>query len=179
MTRYKQDDITLLLPSMHIMTQVVLDAMVELKFKPVLFDGMRTAAESARNAAKGTGIKQSIHEYGAACDIICDDHGWQCRAKRCKFYTALPRLYRAHGFVAGADFPMVDEPHGQGVTVAKQNAMRALGTASSSVAARDKMVRDHFGDRYVEAVKAFQLANGLVADGVLGPKTLAVLQPAK
>jgi hypothetical protein len=153
MTRYKQDDIKLLLPSMQLQVQAVLDRMTKLGFKPVLFDGMRTAEEAARNAAKGTGIKNSIHMYGAACDIICDDHGWQCRAKRCKFYTALVRTYKELGFVAGADFPSVDQPHGQGVTLAHQNAMRALGTASSSVAARDKMVREHFGEKLVQPSK--------------------------
>jgi D-alanyl-D-alanine carboxypeptidase-like protein len=154
MTTYKQDDISLLLPSMQLQVQVLMDKVRSFGYQPVLFDGLRTAEEADRNAAKGTGIKNSIHEYGAAADIICDQHGWQCKAKKCKFYTVLGREAVELGFVWGGNFPSkVDQPHVQGITVAKQNAMRALGTGHESDAARDKMVREHFGEKLVQPTK--------------------------
>jgi hypothetical protein len=142
MSKYREDDIKLLLPSMQAKVGKLIARMVELKYQPILFDGYRTATESARNAAKGTGIKQSMHEYGCAADVICDEHGWNCRQKKCKFYTVLGREANALGLYWGGDFSSVDQPHVQGIPAIPriQNVMRALGTAPESLAARDAMV---------------------------------------
>src|SRR4051812_1339169 len=102
MSRYKQDDIALLLPSFQPEVQFILDDMKRQGFKPVLFDGFRTPAEALRNAAKGTGKANSPHLYGVAADVICDDHGWACADKRCKFYVKLVATVRARGLVTGA-----------------------------------------------------------------------------
>lgn len=147
MSRYKSDDIELLLPSFREAVRSVMSDMVALGFQPVLFDGMRTHAEALHNAAKGTGIKDSMHEYGVAADVICDVHGWQCRAKGCKFYTKLGASAEARKLLWGGRFTNVDQPHMQGVSIAQQKLIRALGKDTSTVTARDaevvKFLRRH------------------------------------
>lgn len=144
MGRYRSDDIELLLPTFREKVRELMLRMGELGFEPVLFDGLRTQAEAAKNAAKGVGIADSVHCYGAAADLICNTHGWDCVKAKCKFYTALGREAEALGFVWGGRFTRVDLPHVQGITVAQQRRMRALGTDVVSGLARDNMVRAHF-----------------------------------
>jgi len=173
MSKYPEDKIELLPPTMQLHVQRVLDGLKALGFKPVLFDGMRTKAEALKNAAKGTGRPDSIHMYGPAADIICDEHGWQCRAKRCKFYQTLRKLASAEGFVCGGDFHSVDEPHIQAVMVFRQQAFRELPESE-----RDDAIRDFFELRALAKLIAagdmtklprFQHLYGTKADGVYGP----------
>ncbi len=184
MTKYREDDITQLLPTNQRHVQFVLDAMRADKYQPVLFDGYRTAEEALKNAAKGTGIVKSMHSYRSAADIICEKHGWSCRANKCKFYQHLKKHALSVGFVCGADFSSVDEPHIQCVFVADQNAVRE---------ARDDEEREILAQRFFalrqaalhlkagatpETITAFQRAAGLIADGISGPRTAAALKRA-
>jgi hypothetical protein len=118
--------------------------MVAAGYKPVLFDGLRTQAEAIRNATKGTGIKDSIHCYGAAADLICEDHGWACRAAKCKFFTVLGREAEKLKMVWGGRFTKVDQPHVQGISIGQQAKMRKLGIGPESEAARDELVKAFF-----------------------------------
>jgi hypothetical protein len=197
MTKYKEDDINLLLPSFRPKVQAVYDGMQAAGYRPCLRDTVRTQAEADANAEKGTGSSRSMHMYGCAADIICDEHGWSCAAVKCKFYTKLGALVEAQGLFWGGRFQSVDQPHMQGVapTPKAQNAMRALGTADRTAGARDALVRRELGldampdtaellraEMYakldLELVKQFQREHKLTADGKLGPKTLAALSAA-
>ncbi|MEY4507975.1 MAG: D-alanyl-D-alanine carboxypeptidase [Pseudomonadota bacterium] len=146
MSRFRSDEITLLLPSFQPYVQAVLDDMTAQGFKPILFDGLRTPAEALRNAKRGTGKVQSPHLYGLAADVICDDHGWSCREKKCKFYAKLVAAVRSRGLITGADFhnaqgkPMVDEPHFQGLPPAQERKVRELGMSDESIPERDAIV---------------------------------------
>jgi hypothetical protein len=142
---YKADDIRLLLPAMQVKVQALLDAVVKAGFTPVLFDTWRAPGQAKKNAAKGTGITDSMHCYGAAADVICAVHGWDCHKSGCSFYETFVSEARKLGFVCGVDFPNVDTDHVQGIKVRDQNAMRALGREPSSVAARDALIRKFFG----------------------------------
>lgn len=179
MSRYKSDDITLLPSAMQSRVQTLMDRMTAQGFKPVLFDGMRTSAEAAKNAAKGTGIKHSMHELGLASDVICDEHGWTCAQHGCKFYTKLGAEAKALELVWGGYFPSVDQPHVQAVLVADQDEARATKPED-----RNALIEAFFAKRIearkilagaasADEIKAFQTAAGLVADGSAGPKTLA------
>jgi hypothetical protein len=169
----KEDDIKLLPPTMQLKVQAVLDGMVALGYEPVLFDGIRTKAEAARNAVVGKGIVDSIHCYGAAADIICRKHLWQCKPKGCKFYVALGKLAKGMGFVWGGDFHSVDQPHIQAVMVFMQDQFRALEPDL-----RDAQIQKFFllrelakliagGD--LSSLPEFQKLYGTQADGVYGP----------
>lgn len=143
-TRYRSDDINLLLPTFRQKVENLIQTMQAAGFKPILWDGLRTPEEAARNAARGRGIENSMHLYGAAADIICDDHGWDCAKHGCRFFKRLGLAAEKAGFVWGGRFTRVDEPHVQGVTVRKQNEMRTHGTSAETAQARDALVRKHF-----------------------------------
>ena len=133
--RYREDSLDGLLPGFRPVVERILGRMSALGFDCVVFDALRTPEEALQNAAKGTGIVNSIHCYGAAVDIICNRHGWSCKAKRCKFYLALQRCAEAEGCVSGAHFKSVDLPHVQAVPVGTwQNRVRACGLGNVEAA---------------------------------------------
>lgn len=188
MSRYKEDKIELLLPTMQVRVQQLIDNMNALGYEPVLFDGLRTAEEAEANAKKGTGVVESMHLFGVAADLICELHGWSCRAQKCKFYQNLKREAVKLGFVSGSDFGSVDEPHVQACFIADQAAMRALGAKDASAKKRDQKVAAFFALRDAalalsseatkESVTVFQSAASLTPDGKLGPQTQAALKRA-
>lgn len=137
MSRYRADDVGLLLPCLQPVIRSLLKTLEALGYKPVPFDTLRSTEEALRNAKRGSGIVDSVHRHGAACDIICDRHGWSCAANECDFYAVLGREARAHGLVWGGDWRKKDLPHVQAVAVADQNALRAL----SSWEEKDDFVR--------------------------------------
>ena len=139
MAKYKADDLNPLLPSFRKVVEKLLARMKELGYDPIPFDTLRTTAEAERNAAKGVGISNSIHLYGAAVDIICGKHGWSCTTKKCDFFRAMRREGLVMGLYRG---PEADWPHLQGCPATKkaQDAIRALGAGDESAAARDALV---------------------------------------
>lgn len=141
MSRYKADDINLLLPSFIPYVAEVLARLKAAGFSPVLFDTLRTPVEALRNAQKGTGSLNSIHMYGAAADVICGEHGWSCAQAKCKFFERVGVEVEALGLVWGGRFSRADKPHFQCVPLKHQAAFRALGHDERHAAARDKAIR--------------------------------------
>jgi hypothetical protein len=125
-SKYRADDVDLLLPSFRQAVRDLLQALTERGFKPIPRDTLRTAEEALRNAKKGVGIVDSIHCHGAAVDVICDEHGWDCAANGCEFYAALGEIAEAMGLVWGGRWKRRDLPHVQAIEVRDQNALRAL-----------------------------------------------------
>ncbi len=120
--RYQADDPALLLPSFQPVVERIFARMQDLGFQPIIFDTLRTQAEADRNAAKGTGSKTSLHLFGAAVDMICNRHGWACKAKDCRFYDTLRKLYLKECYIG----PAGDMPHGQALPVGQQVNFRRL-----------------------------------------------------
>lgn len=148
MAKYRADDLNLLLPSFREATVRVIERLRAQGFDPIPFDTLRTPEEALRNAKRGSGILDSIHLYGCACDVICGVHGWSCKASKCKFYTKLGAAVEAEGLVWGGRFPSrVDLPHFQGIAVREQKAMRDLGRGEESAAARDKLTAKSIAGR--------------------------------
>lgn len=140
--RYRTDDPDLLLPSFRPVAERIFARLQELGFRPVVFDTLRTTEEALADAKKGTGVVDSMHLYGAACDIICNLHGWSCKAKGCKFFTALRRLALAECCIG----PEGDMPHFQAVPVGRwQQAIRHEGVGN--VDALDAVVRKYQATR--------------------------------
>ena len=136
MTRYRADDLTLLLPSFERKARAVLAEMVARGYDPVPFDTLRTPAEAAKLFARGVGSANSMHCWGVACDVICGAHGWDCAAHRCKFFQALGEVVEGLGLVWGGRWASRrDLVHFQGCTVADQAAVRAI---------KDPVARDAF-----------------------------------
>lgn len=138
---YKQDDISLLLPTFRASVEGVIRRVRSAGHNPCLFDTLRTVEEAKRNAARGKGIVRSMHLYGAAADVICNIHGWDCAKNKCEFYRVLADAVAAEKLVHGKYFTRVDEPHMQGIRVAHQDEMRLLGVEPESAFARDVLVQ--------------------------------------
>lgn len=156
---FKEDSIDLLIPEFAQRVQTVLDRMKERGFKPSLHDTLRTVDQAAANAARGTGISLSMHLYGCAADIICDEHGWDCDSSKHRdlhhgFYEALGEEIRATGSVWGGDWngngkvdpSDTDRDHMQGVSIGQQARMRAYGYGKGyqSTRARRMLVLDFY-----------------------------------
>lgn len=140
MTRYKADDIELLVPSFRPVVRRLLDALTARGFSPVPRDTLRTPAEALANAQKGVGIANSMHCYGVAVDVICGAHGWSCRERGCPFFTALGEEAEKLGLTWGGRWRRRDFPHVQAIPVADQGRIRKLG-AQGQAAVLDAFVR--------------------------------------
>jgi hypothetical protein len=88
----------------------------------------RVEDPEVRNAAKGTGIVDSVHCHGAAVDIICAAHGWECARHGCDFYNILGREAHGRGLVWGGSWRRRDLPHVQAIAVFEQKQLRELKT---------------------------------------------------
>lgn len=143
MSRFKEDDPALLLPSFQPIVAAVRAEMTALGYQCVLFDSRRSPKEAAKNAARGVGRPDSIHCYDGAADCICGVHGWSCHEHGCAFFEDYGAIVERHGMVWGGNFDqdrskpdrVDDRPHMQCVTVAQQPVFRAL---------RDREARDRF-----------------------------------
>lgn len=140
-SKYRSDTTDGLLPSFKPLVLKVIELQEADGHVAVLFDGVRTKAEAARNFKKGTGVADSIHCYGAAADVICGEHGWSCAAHGCSFFKDLQRNVESLGLLSGATFSKVDRPHFQGVSLKQQAALRKLGVGEGSEEKRDLLVR--------------------------------------
>lgn len=134
-------DLSRLLPAFQPLASQLLEALRERDFSPVPRSTARTAAQAAANARVGTGIRNSLHLYGAAVDVICGEHGWSCRTHGCAFFEALGEVAESLGLVWGGRWHRKgrgpDMPHVQCVALHDQDAFRALATAEE----RDAFVR--------------------------------------
>jgi hypothetical protein len=138
-SKYKEDDVNLLLPTFRQRVLALLVRMRNRGFDPIVFDTKRTAAEAAANAAKGTGIVNSLHLTGAASDIISGSKGWSDPA----FFEALGEEAKKLWLTWGGTFSKYDPSHVQAIPVSLQNAYRALNTDAA---------RDAFIEKYYETI---------------------------
>lgn len=129
MSRYREDDINLLVRPFRDAVQVLLERMRAAGYRPILRDGLRTREEASKNASKGTGIADSMHCYGVAADIICDVHGWRCDASGCKFFHVLGPKAEALGMTWGGRWRRRDLPHVQAIPVSVQRQIRRAAPA--------------------------------------------------
>jgi hypothetical protein len=133
-----EQDMSLLLPWFRSRVESVISRMADQGFVAILFEGLRSVAEANRNALLGRGVTESMHLFGAAADLICAHHGWDCRAKGCQFYDALADAAESEGLVSGWRWKKKDGPHIQAVKVgAGQAILRLLGSGKDTEALRD------------------------------------------
>ena len=104
----------------------LLGRMTALGFKPLLWETYRTPTRAEALARKGVGIRDSIHCYGAAADVVCGEHRWDCKKHSCEFFSSLGEQAEKLNLVWGGRFKRVDAPHVQGVLVKDQARFRAM-----------------------------------------------------
>ena len=116
-----------------------------------------------------------LHRDGVASNHADVNHWWGKKGTSWEPYT-MDRLRRDIAAELGEEFTPVTHPtlrkgdHGDAV----KNMQRLLNESGYSVEPDGA-----FGPATVKALKDFQRANGLAADGVCGPKTWAVLDPVE
>lgn len=125
-------DLGELLPSFQPLARKLLEAVAARGYTPMPRSTSRTRAQAAANVARGTGIADSMHLYGAAMDVICGVHWWDCKKHRCGFFDVLGEEAERLGLTWGGRWTRggkgPDMPHVQCLTVAQQPAFRALKT---------------------------------------------------
>jgi D-alanyl-D-alanine carboxypeptidase-like protein len=111
-----------LVPSFRERTDILLKRMVARGFEPVVIDAVRTVEEAAKNAAKGSGIIDSMHCWNVAVDVIEQGNGWA----NPKFFKALGEEAKKLGLTWGGSWTRKpDRPHVQAIPVGWQHKVRA------------------------------------------------------
>lgn len=120
-------DLKWLAPTFRERVEKIVDSLEKQGFEPLVWETLRTRERGRYLEKKGASRNgdRSMHIYGAACDIICKKHKWQCKKHGCKFFQALGKTSKRHRVYWGGDWrTIVDLPHIQGVPVSLQNAVR-------------------------------------------------------
>lgn len=133
--KYKSDDMSALLPSFRSKIETLLTNMKNLGYDPIPFDTIRTPAEAQANAAKGTGIVNSMHLYGAAVDIISGSRGWSFP----EFFADLGKQAESLGLTWGGRFARVDNVHVQALPGKYDNSL-----SNMSASERDAFISNFY-----------------------------------
>ncbi len=112
-----------LLPGFARKVEQLFRAMRARGFDPILWEGMRSVARAKELAAKGTGIADSMHSYGAAVDIVDRTLLWDAPKA---FWAALGEEAQKLGLTWGGTFSDPDKPHVQAITFRQQAAFTKL-----------------------------------------------------
>lgn len=119
-----------LLPAFAQRLRAVFAALAARGFDPYLHEGLRSRARAESLASDGSGIKDSMHVYGAAADVISASRHWDWP----EFFSALGEESERLGLTWGGRFSRKDLDHVQAIPVSMQPRMRA---AQSAIAANE------------------------------------------
>jgi hypothetical protein len=111
----------LLIPSFAERLQDLFNSMRAAGYDPVFSEGFRTSARAQLLNERGTGVPDSMHEYGAAVDIDSKKDGFS----NDKFYIALGEHSQRLGLTWGGTFS-ADRRHVQAVSIKDQPVLRSL-----------------------------------------------------
>lgn len=118
-----------LLPGFAAKVELLFQRMREAGFKPMLWEGVRSFERAEMLSKRGTGIRNSIHCYGGAVDIVdSDDSPWTAPPG---FWGTLRREAEELGLhvLRDRNGRPKDLPHVQAIPVSEQNAFRAMTDA--------------------------------------------------
>lgn len=117
-----------LLPAFAQRLRAVFAALVARGYDPYLHEGLRSRARAESLASDGSGIKDSMHIYGAAADVISASRHWEWP----EFFAALGEESERLGLTWGGRFARKDLDHVQAVPVSMQPRMRAAASATAA-----------------------------------------------
>lgn len=124
-----------LIPSFAKKLNKLFSAMRARGYKPLLWEGLRTPERASQLAAKGLGISNSLHIYGAAADIVDESTAPRYWDGAPGFWTALGQEAKKLGLTWGGDFSSRDLPHVQAITVAQESRFRAAAPSERAAMA--------------------------------------------
>lgn len=114
----------LLIPSFAERLQDLFNLMRAAGHDPVFSEGYRTGERAQLLNERGTGVPDSMHEYGAAADIDSEKYG----TGNAQFYIALGQNAQMLGLTWGGTFKRIDSRHVQAIPVQDQRVLRNLAT---------------------------------------------------
>lgn len=120
-------DLDALVHPFRVRLEAVLERLERQGYAPRVWETIRTAERGDWLKARGKSKngRLSMHSYGAAADVICRAHRWDCHAHGCDFFEALGRAVHREGLYWGGDWRTFrDKPHVQAVAVRDQNRVR-------------------------------------------------------
>lgn len=117
----------LLLPAFAAKVETLFQRLRKQGHDPLLWEAYRSPERAQRLSDKGTGIKNSLHCYGAAVDIVDEDDMWSASAE---FWDAIGDEAEALGLVVlYRNGRRRDRPHVQAIAVKDQHRFRAMSEA--------------------------------------------------
>ncbi len=120
-------DPQLLLPAFAAKVETLFQRLRKQGHDPMLFEGYRSPERAQRLSDKGTGIKLSMHIYGAAVDILDAEGMWSASRD---FWDAIGDEAEALGLtVLYRNGRRRDRPHVQAVAVKDQHKFRGMSEA--------------------------------------------------
>lgn len=115
-------------------------------YDPLVWETFRTQERQDHLRKRGASkARKSMHQLGAAVDVVCGLHLWSCRKEGCDFFAQLGRAAKAQGLHWGGDmFPknpvtgrrFIDQPHVQAVSYWRQWSLRRAKDKAAYVAQR-------------------------------------------
>ena len=105
------EDYNTLYPEMQEKVFKIVQMMEAQGFKPLIRNGIRSKAQSAANAAAGSGASNSLHNYGLAADIVDAGSPNNNNGASKGFFQALQNAANKVGLRSGMGFSKLDRPH--------------------------------------------------------------------
>lgn len=112
-----------LIPAFARQVELLFQRLRERGFDPLLWEGHRSLKRAADLADRGTGIRLSMHCYGAAVDIVrASPPHWG----HDPMWRAIGQEADALGLTWGGHWPRSDRPHVQAIPLHAQERFRAM-----------------------------------------------------
>jgi len=122
----RDDSLDSLLPSFREAVVKLVGQMSAAGYPAIVWETGRSLARAQALNKTGRGITLSMHSYGAAADILCKRHHWDCAEHGCDFYEVLADKAEALGLTSGHRWKKVDSVHVQALPVGHQAQFRKL-----------------------------------------------------
>lgn len=117
-------DPKMLIPAFAKKIEKLFQKLIAQGHEPMLWEGFRTLKRAEKLSKRGTGIKKSMHCYGAAVDIIDEADMWNATSR---FWNILGTEAEALGLVVlYRDGRRIDRPHIQAIDVEDQPEFRKM-----------------------------------------------------
>lgn len=104
-------DIDLLVPAFRERLEATLKALRGQGYKPKVHETLRSIERAKALVEQGKSKVRgglSMHCYGVAADVICLNHGWQCRKHHCRFFETYGACAEDNGLTWGGNWDRDD-----------------------------------------------------------------------